>query len=154
MPSSGDGLERVGAGIRQLGRLMSSRRASSALALAAGVDLSQQAIEVLRSIDRDAPTAVADLARTAHMDAGAVSRQLRVLEDRRLVTRRQSPSHRSIVLVEPTARGRKLIGRVEAVRTQHLDDALAEWTEAERSELGRLLVRLVADLQTTAFRAG
>jgi DNA-binding MarR family transcriptional regulator len=143
----------LGSAIRQLGRLMSSRRASSSLAHAAGVDLSQQAIEVLRSVDRAAPVPVADLARTAHMDVGAVSRQLRLLEARGLLTRRPSPAHRSVVLVAPTARGRRLIGRVEAVRSRHLDDALAGWTAHERAELGRLLGRLVSDLQATSFRA-
>ena len=144
----------LAAALRQLGRLMSSRRVSSSLAHAAGVDLSQQAVEVLRSVDGDGPVPVADVARTAHMDVGAVSRQLRLLEARGLLTRRPSPAHRSVVLVAPTGRGRTLIRRVEAVRNRHLDDALAGWTAGERAELGRLLGRLVADLQATSFRAG
>lgn len=133
---------------------MASRRASSSLAVAARTDLSQQAIEVLRSVARQAGTAipVADVARAAHMDVGAVSRQLRVLEDRRLVTRRPNPAHRSVVLVSLTRRGAEVIGRVEAVRDRHLADALAAWSSTERGELGRLLNRLVADLQATTFR--
>jgi DNA-binding MarR family transcriptional regulator len=153
-PASGDpGLDSVNAGIRQLSRLMASRRASSSLARAARVDLPQQAIEVLRTVDRAAPAAVADLARDARMDLGAVSRQLRLLEERGLITRRPSPDHGSVVLVEATRRGRTLTRRVEAVRSRHLDDALSTWTSTERTELGRLLGRLVADLQTTPFRS-
>ena len=149
---SSDGLDSVGTGIRQLGRLMSSRRASSSLALAAGVELSQQAIEVLRSVDRETPAPVADLARSAHMDVGAVSRQLRALEGLGLITRRPNPAHRSVVLVTPTRRGRTLIRRVEGVRRRHLGDALSSWTPKDRADLGRLLGRLVADLQATTFR--
>ena len=123
---------------------------------AAGIELSQQAAAVLRAVaaadddgdDGEAPS-VAHIAKAAQMDVGAVSRQLNVLEEKRLVTRRPSPHHGSVVLVGPTARGRDLAARDDYVRKQHLRNVLATWTPEEREQFGKLFVRFVADLQHT-----
>jgi DNA-binding MarR family transcriptional regulator len=121
------------------------------MADAAGVTLPAQAMTVLRALgDRD-PLPVGDLARAARMDAGAVSRQIRVLQDAGMVERRTSPQHRSIVLVVATDEGREVARRFERVRHAQLSRALADWTDDEREELGRLLLRLVDDLQSTPY---
>jgi DNA-binding MarR family transcriptional regulator len=121
------------------------------MAGAAGVELSEQAMNVLRALGDREPISVGDLARAARMDTGAVSRQVRILEAEGLVDRRPIPQHRSIVLVEATAAGRKIAQRFERVRNAQLSRALAEWSDEEREQLGRLLVRLVDDLQTTPY---
>ncbi len=141
-------------GLTRLGRLLSSRRVHAGMAGAAGVVLPQQAIDVLRALgDRDA-LPVGDLARAARMDTGAVSRQVRVLEGAGLAERRASPQHGSIVLVEATPEGRATAHRFEKVRNSQLSRALATWTDEERGELGRLLLRLVDDLQSTPYLSG
>jgi DNA-binding MarR family transcriptional regulator len=144
-------LAAVRLGITRLQRLLSSRRVHGGMAAAAGVSLPQQALQVLRALGDQPPQAVSDVARAARMDNGAVSRQLKVLEDEGLVRRRTSPAHGSIVLVEATAEGRRVNRRYELVRGGHLGRALADWTPEERHELGRLLVRLVDDLQATPY---
>jgi DNA-binding MarR family transcriptional regulator len=148
-----DQLGDVRRGLTRLGRMLSSRRVHAGMASAAGVTLPEQAMNVLRALgDRD-PLPVGDLARAARMDAGAVSRQLRALEDAGLAERRPSPQHRSIVLVVATSEGRETARRFEQVRNAQLSRALADWTTAERAELGRLLLRLVDDLQSTPYQA-
>jgi DNA-binding MarR family transcriptional regulator len=147
-----EGLDTLSLALHRLQRLLSSRRVHQRLADAAGVDLPQQAVQVLRALDVAEPMAVADIARTARMDVAAVSRQLRALEERRLVSRRVSPTNASVVLVTATARGVKLAGRLGSVQDRHLRDALADWTSEERGELGELLLRLVDDLQRTPYR--
>ena len=150
-PSIEDQLVPVRLGLTRLGRLLSSRRVHVGMAGAAGVELPEQAMNVLRALgDRDA-LPVGDLARAAHMDTGAVSRQVRVLEAEGLVDRRTSPQHRSIVLVEATAEGRDAAHRFERVRNAQLTRALAEWTDEERAQLGALLLRLVDDLTSTPY---
>ncbi len=144
-------LAAVRLGITRLQRLLSSRRVHTGMASAAGVSLSQQALQVLRALGDHAPQAVSDVARGARMDNGAVSRQLKVLEDAGLARRRTSPAHGSIVLVEATAEGRRVNTRYERVRGGHLGRALESWTAEERRELGQLLVRLVDDLQSTPY---
>lgn len=138
-------------GISRLQRLLSSRRINAGMAGAAGVDLSQQSIEVLRALGSNDPMPVGELARAARMDTGAVSRQLRTLTDLGLVERRASEHHGSIVLVVGTAAGRALAARYERVRSAQLSRALADWEPEERVELGRLLLRLVDDLQSTPY---
>ena len=117
---------------------------------AAGIELSQQAAAVLRAvaIDGDTPS-VAEVARAAQMDVGAVSRQLGVLEQKRLITRTPSPRNGSVVLVRPTKRGLELAIRDDYVRKQHLRNVLAHWTPEERAEFGKLFLRFVHDLQHT-----
>lgn len=145
-------IEGVRLGLHRLQRLLSSRRSWSALADAAGADLPQQVLQVLQVLRDGEPRSLAELARLARMDAAAVSRQVRVLEDRGLATRRQSPHHGRIVLIEPTAAGLALAGRLYDLNTRHLVDALSAWTSDERDALGTLLVRLVDDLQRTPHR--
>lgn len=144
-------LAAVRLGIARLQRLLSSRRVHSGMAAAAGVTLSQQALQVLRALADQPPRPVTDVARAARMDNGAVSRQLKVLEDDGLARRQTSPTHGSVVLVEATPAGRRVNQRYERVRGGQLSRALEDWTSEERQDLGRLLVRLVDDLQTTPY---
>jgi DNA-binding MarR family transcriptional regulator len=146
-----DQLVAVRLGITRLGRLLSSRGVHVGMAGAAGVELSEQAMNVLRALVDRHPIPVGDLARSARMDTGAVSRQIKVLESEGLVVRAASPQHRSIVLVEATERGKDVARRFERVRHAQLSRALASWTDAEREQLGILLVRLVDDLQSTPY---
>jgi DNA-binding MarR family transcriptional regulator len=146
-----DQLVAVRLGITRLGRLLSSRGVHVGMAGAAGVELSEQAMNVLRALVDRHPLPVGDLARSARMDTGAVSRQIKVLESEGLVKRAPSPQHRSIVLVEATERGKDVARRFERVRHAQLSRALASWTDAEREQLGILLVRLVDDLQSTPY---
>ena len=89
-------LQSVRLGLTRLQRLLSSRRVHAGMAGAARVVLPQQAMNVLRALGDREPLPVGDLARAARMDTGAVSRQIRVLEEEGLVERRSSPQkHRA-----------------------------------------------------------
>ena len=145
-------VEGVRLGLHRLQRLLASRRSWSALALAAEVDLPQQVIQVLQVLHDGQPRSLAELARLARMDAAAVSRQARSLEERGLVVRRQSPHHGRVVLIEPTDEGLACARRIHQLRNRHLVDALATWSPDERDTLGQLLLRLVDDLQGTPHR--
>ena len=144
-------LQSVRLGLTRLQRLLSSRRVHAGMAGAARVVLPQQAMNVLRALGDREPRPVGDLARAARMDTGAVSRQIRVLEEEGLVERRSSPQHGSIVLVEATAEGKAMAQRFERVRGAQLSRALVDWTPEERHQLGELMLRLVDDLQATPY---
>lgn len=144
-------LQAVRLGLTRLQRLLSSRRVHAGMAGAAQVALPQQAMNVLRALGDREPLPVGDLARAARMDTGAVSRQIRVLEEEGLVERRSSPQHGSIVLVVATPEGQAMARRFERVRNAQLSRALVNWTPEERTQLGALMVRLVDDLQATPY---
>lgn len=137
--------------LRRLQRLMASRRRYASQAEAAGVSLSQQAVLVLRAVAEGETRPVADVARAARMDVGAVSRQLRKLEDEQLVVRSPSPTNASVVLVEATPAGREVARQFDAAGAQHLENALDDWRPEDRQLLGDLLLRLVDDLQQTPY---
>jgi DNA-binding MarR family transcriptional regulator len=145
-----DPITAIADAIRDLQRLRSSRRVHAALADATGVDLSQQAVQVLGALDETRP--VAQLARAARMDVGAVSRQLRTLEDAGYVTKTPSPDNASVVLVAATPQGREAASRIAASRNDHLARAVERWSAADRATLAALLRRLVDDLQATPYR--
>lgn len=149
-PEIGVGL--VPVGLHGLQRLLSSRRSWAALAAAASIDLSQQEADVLHLLRDGIERSLADLARLASMDAAAVSRQIRSLEKRGMVTRRVSPAHGRVVLATATDDGLDCAQRLHQLRTRHLADALADWSPEDRDSLGKLLVRLVDDLQRTPHR--
>jgi DNA-binding MarR family transcriptional regulator len=145
-------VESVRIGLYRLQRLFAGRRPFSALTAAAGLDMSQQEIQVLQVLRDGDARSMAALARAARLDAGAVSRQVQALEERGLVRRRPSPDHGRIVLVEPTVEGVDTGCRVDDLRRRHQLEALDQWSSEERETLGRLLLRLVDDLQETPYR--
>ena len=148
-----DGLDELRQGLDRMQRMLGSRRIQTRLTEVSGVELSQQAMQVLRVLPAGEKFPVADVARRARMDVGAVSRQIRALEAAEFVARESSPDHGSVVLVQATDAGIDVLRRVEAVQRRHLDEALATWSDAQRAELGRLMSRFVEDLQRTPYRA-
>jgi DNA-binding MarR family transcriptional regulator len=138
--------------LHRLGRLLSNRRSWALLASSAAVDLPQQTIQVLLQMQDGEPRSVSELARLARMDAAAVSRQVRVLEEHGLVERQPSANHGRVVLIQPTEEGLEKAQRLHRLNRAHLADALASWTEEERHALGTLMIRLVDDLQRTPHR--
>jgi DNA-binding MarR family transcriptional regulator len=139
----------VARAMQSFGRLRASRQVHAALVEAAGVELSQQETQVLLHVQQGGP--VAEIARSSRMDMGAVSRQLRTLEESGLVRRGPSPDNGAVVLVTLTAKGRRTAERILAVRDGHLEAALSSWSPDDVARLGGLLQRLVDDLQNTPY---
>lgn len=137
------------AAIQRLGRLMGSRQAAGRIAEAAGAEISQQGIQILRALHRHGEQPIAALAGLAHMDISAVSRQLRLLEEDDLVGRAAAASDGRVALVSLTPAGTRVARRIRAVGLRHLSDALADWSGDDRADLSRLMARLVDDLART-----
>jgi DNA-binding MarR family transcriptional regulator len=139
--------------LERLRRLMGSRSVYARQAEAADVALPQQAVHVLSTLAGQPPRAVAEVARAARMDVGAVSRQLRVLEEAGLASRRSSPTNGTVVLTAATRAGEELARRFRQVGSSQLERALAGWSQPDREQLGRLMLRFVEDLQRTPYQA-
>jgi len=137
--------------IYRIGRLMGSRQVSARIADAAGATVTKQGVQVLRALYRFGQRQIADLASLAHMDVAAVSRQLRELEDTGLVTRAPVAADGRAALVSLTPSGRRIAKRIRDVGLLHLTNALQDWDPRERSELARLLSKLVDDLMNTGI---
>lgn len=138
----------------RLGRLLASRQAATRLVQVAGVDVSQQAVALLRVLRRDGQQPATALAAAAGMDLGATSRQVRDLERDGLVRRSADPADGRVSLVDLTAMGAAVAGRLHDISARHLEEALAGWSTDERRDLARSLQRLVDDLRATPLPSG
>jgi DNA-binding MarR family transcriptional regulator len=145
----GEPLEELMASLQRLGRLFASRQITSRITTAAGVEVSQQGATLLRALLRGGQQSMAGLAHTAAMDLGAVSRQVRLLEEAKLVQRLRSPNDGRVALLELTAKGTRIAERIKAVGVQHLEQALDNWSEADQRTLATLMGRLVDDMIST-----
>ena len=148
MPAS-EPLDDLQTSLLRLGRLLASRQAASRLVEVAGIQVSQQGVALLRALRREGRVPAAELAAAAGMDLGAVSRQVRLLEQAGLVSRSAHPDDGRVVLLELTDRGRTTAEHVHAISARHLETALADWSDTERTALAASLDRLVHDLRAT-----
>lgn len=150
---SGEPLEDLMASLQRLGRLFASRQVTSRITTAAGVEVSQQGATLLRALLRGGQQSMATLAHSAAMDLGAVSRQVRLLEDAGTVRRLRNPNDGRVALLELTAEGTRIAERIKAVGVQHLEDALRGWTKSDQRTLATLMGRLVDDMVATPVPA-
>ena len=141
----------LAAAIVRMQRLFTHRRVFGLAAAVAGVDISQQAMQVLTVIAQDGPLTLGDVAHGARMDAGAVSRQVRPLLDADYIERRPGPG--TSVIVEATPTGRAVIDDFQAVRDGHLARALADWSADDRAAFAELMTRFVNDVTATPYQA-
>ena len=83
----GGPVEELMVALQRVGRLLTSRQVASRILTVAGVEVSQQGMTLLRVLLREGEQSMAAVAGAAAMDLGAVSRQVRLLEDAGAVRR-------------------------------------------------------------------
>ena len=111
-------------------------------------DLTFTQLRALSIIARRQPVRVSDLARELEVGLGAASALVDRMVRHGLVTRRPDEQDRRIVLLETSARGRKLLERLEQGRTEHFGKLIEGLTPAEREAFATVLrafVRLTAE---------
>ena len=145
-------VEELMVALQRLGRLLASRQVASRITTVAGVDVTQQGVTLLRVLLREGKQPIAVLATAAAMDLGAVSRQVKLLEDAGALRRSRSSDDGRVALVELTAEGRRIAERIRAVGVQHLEEALRDWSATDERTLARLMQRFVDDLVATPVR--
>ena len=145
-PSASD-IAAVRAAVQRFQRLRAGKATHAALVDAVGVELTQQSLQLLVAA-QDGQKA-SELGRATHMDAAAVSRELRRLEGKGFIERSPSPHHHAGVIIHLTEAGRRTREKVIALREGHLTQALAGWRAADVAVFARMLDQFVIDLQAT-----
>ncbi len=135
--------------IQRLGRLIGSRQVAGRITDAAGVEISQQGVQILRSLLRHSELPIAGVAAAAHMDISAVSRQLGPLEEAGLTARGAAKDDGRVVLIRLMPSGRRVAQRIRSVGLRHLQASLIAWSADEKHQLAELLGRLIDDMQRT-----
>lgn len=144
-------IDELQAAIGRMQRLFTNRRVFGLAASVAGIDVSQQSMQVLMVIAQEGPMTLGDVAHRARMDAGAVSRQVRPLIDADLIERRHGPG--TSVIVQATSTGAAAVADFRAVRDGQLSRALADWSEEDRQRFAELMTRFAADVSATPYQA-
>jgi DNA-binding MarR family transcriptional regulator len=144
-----DAIERA---LEQLLRLNASRKVHARQVAAAGVRISAPGLALLRRIQEEGPLSLGELARRTEMDPAATGRQIRALEDEGFVQRAPSAEDGRVTVVRVTPAGREARRRIGEVVGSHMEGVLATWSDSDRSDLARLLTRLVDDLRSAQYR--
>ena len=92
-------------------------------------------------------TRTKDLADAEGLDASTMSRRIASLVERGFVERATDSSDRRAHTLSLTEEGKQTVLDERARRVALVTDALADWDEADRAELARLLGRLTDTLE-------
>ncbi|MDH6705795.1 DNA-binding MarR family transcriptional regulator [Kitasatospora sp. MAA19] len=114
---------------------------------AAGLTLDRPATGVLLTVHAaDRPLRIGEIAERMQVVGPHVTRQVQELERRGLVRRVGDPHDRRASLIEPTAEGAKAANRYTTSMLGWFADAMADWSDQDRGDLGRLLGKLADDV--------
>jgi DNA-binding MarR family transcriptional regulator len=108
--------------------------------------LERALLPLLVRIDRRGPIGVVELAEVVGRDYTTVSRQVARLDELGLVVRRASARDKRVREAEVTELGREMADAVDRMREQLVGELMADWTNAERRDLARLMKRLAGDM--------
>jgi DNA-binding MarR family transcriptional regulator len=120
---------------------------------AAGIRLDRALFPLLVRIERRGPIGIVELAEAAGRDHSTVSRQVANLERAGLAVRRSGRADQRVREVAITAKGRTMTTALDAARQRLIGPLLDNWSRKERSDLVRLLRRLVDDLTSGQMAA-
>jgi DNA-binding MarR family transcriptional regulator len=101
--------------------------------------LERSAYGILCQLADEGPQRLGALATAFGLDPSTITRQVKALEDAGLATRETDPSDRRASILDLTREGRSALEATRTYRRGRLFEAMADWTDDERAEFGRLL---------------
>jgi DNA-binding MarR family transcriptional regulator len=103
-------------------------------------------LTVLSAVAAPGGARASDVANHLLIDLSSVSRRLSMLEAKGLVEKVVVECDRRAHLVALTSSGRDLLDSLRQSAADRMSDVLADWSQRDLDQLGRLLLRLEADL--------
>jgi DNA-binding MarR family transcriptional regulator len=117
------------------------------LATTAGeVNLERSAYGIMCKLADDGSQRLGALAQAFGLDPSTITRQVQALEETGLAHRETDPTDRRASLLDLTAHGRQVLEETRTRRREAFFRAMAEWSDGDREEFGRLLEKFNADL--------
>ena len=108
--------------------------------------LERALLPLLVRIDRRGPIGVVELAEVVGRDYTTVSRQVARLDELGLVVRRAGARDKRVREAEVTELGREVADAIDRTREQIVGELMADWTNAERRDLARLMKRFAGGM--------
>jgi DNA-binding MarR family transcriptional regulator len=106
---------------------------------AADVQLERSAYGIMCKLADEGPQRLGALASAFGLDPSTITRQVQALEEIGLASRKTDPTDRRASILDLTENGRKILDRTRDHRRSRMQEALADWSEDDRVEFGRLL---------------
>lgn len=97
---------------------------------------------LLRTLERIGPASINTIASAVGLDGSTVTRQVAAMKELGLVERQTNPGDRRSCIISPTADGRAVMRTMRRQRRSNLDSLTSDWTDDDRTALGRLLAKL------------
>jgi DNA-binding MarR family transcriptional regulator len=108
--------------------------------------LERSAYAIMSQIADEGPQRLGVLAAAFGLDPSTITRQVQDLERSGLAARENDPSDGRVFILDLTAHGRDVLKRTRRHRRTMLQQALADWSEADLVDFGRLLKEFNASL--------
>lgn len=141
--SVGDALE---VALDAIHRARSRPEARRAVLGPGGESLSATDRWLLNRLDEAGPLRMSALARWQEVEPPTMTAQVRRLESRGWIIRQPDPTDRRVVMVALQPAGRQVIRHAQKAARETANHLVAHWSEHDRQELTRLLVRLADEL--------
>jgi DNA-binding MarR family transcriptional regulator len=142
-----DTAEQVEDALIPLVRYLASPRTWRQIAAATDVALDRARYIVLRAVAESEPVRTTALAEQVGVDPSTMSRHVNLLEQGGLVQRVADPDDGRAQSVSLSAAGRLVMEKVRAARHDLITQAIADWTNEDRTQLASLLGRLAGDFE-------
>jgi DNA-binding MarR family transcriptional regulator len=134
-----------------IGEFLAERR-RAAMGWLLQCDISMAQIHVVSTVFQQGPLSVGALAEALGVSAPSVTGIVDRLAERGLVERVRAEDDRRTVRVSLSAQGQAMAQRMHGVKVSELHDVLAELSDAELSDLVRLVARLQEAVDAVAAR--
>lgn len=97
---------------------------------------------LLRTLEKIGPASINTIAAAVGLDGSTVTRQVAAMKELGLVERQTNPGDRRSCIISPTEDGRTVMRQMRRQRRSNLDAVTSDWTDDDRTALGRLLTKL------------
>jgi len=114
------------------------------------IDLDRSAYGIMCRLSDEGAQRLGSLAQMFGLDPSTITRQVQALEHSGLVRREADPSDRRASLLSLSEEGETVLARTRSHRRERMRQALADWSDADLEEFGRLLERFNVSIDKLA----
>jgi DNA-binding MarR family transcriptional regulator len=117
------------------------------------MDLDRSAYGIMCRVADEGPQRLGSFASAFGLDPSTITRQVQALERAGLAERHTDSADRRASILDLTDEGRVVLERTREYRRHRLDEILADWSDDDRAELGRLLEKFNTSMDALLERS-